>query len=683
MKITTRVNGLALIAALALCLAACGGGDDAPPPVAPAPPPPVAPAPVVGIGTSGGTVTHVSGASVVVPAGALTQNTVIEIAQSSAGAPALPAGVTTAGAVFAFTPHGTTFATPVTVTVPFDPALVPAGTTPVLYKTNAARSAYEPVAGAVVSGNSLVGEVTSFSNLAPAIPPVVVVPPVTNTGPPIRSWAFSEFRGDDLEKVHLASGGEINGGPPEGDIGELYEFGAAYFDSAIALDATGHMQAADGIASGDIGSFANGITYWVGAEAPLGNTGLPEEPIGSESELIQIQSYVKNADDASYHFTLTQIILEALDGNGVLARNCPAERVVPTDFIGDPGGPDFYCDLISAEVLLSVSAYLPFDPALPCCALSPTLSEVSGGASLKGSAGAWEALAWDDDSSTIPFLYSEEAIEFETFDFKGPEGHARFALHAPRTFSLDLSAVDVGQTFEVVIKALATTYNRANSPVGGAGSEFETNALAFLRDPATFGGTTVTTNGLTPVATPLPLATRVEAPVEPAACVPGPAPDPEAGTLQFGAATFASSESSLTPVVTVTRIGGSQGAVTATFRTSNGTALSGVDYTAKNSSVFFGDGDAATRRVAVSLINDLTDEPDKTVNLTLSQPGGCAALGAPTTAVLTIRDDEVIPQTLFTVGGTVTGLGSVGNMGEPPMPLLDAGSNSSIIMVCH
>ena len=110
-----------VLACIFLALSACGGGGGQPPdPTAPAPQP-------SGIGSSGGTVSN-GGASVVVPAGALTQTVQIAIEQTSAGAPALPAGVVMFGPMFAFTPHGTQFASPATVTLPYDPSLVPANT---------------------------------------------------------------------------------------------------------------------------------------------------------------------------------------------------------------------------------------------------------------------------------------------------------------------------------------------------------------------------------------------------------------------------------------------------------------------------------------------------------------------------------------------------------------------------
>ena len=136
-----------------IALAACGGGDDGGPP---------AQNPPAGIGPAGGTVSEASGAQVVVPANALTQTVDIQIAQSSAGAPALPAGMSAAGPIYAFTPHGTAFSAPVTVTIPFDPAQLPAGAIPALFKTDA-QGNWERVANATVAAAAVTAPVSEFS----------------------------------------------------------------------------------------------------------------------------------------------------------------------------------------------------------------------------------------------------------------------------------------------------------------------------------------------------------------------------------------------------------------------------------------------------------------------------------------------------------------------------------------
>jgi len=105
---------LALASALLAFLGACGGGGDgsgADPATADA-----ASAPV--IGNAGGTATHASGASVIVPAGAIDSATTIRLAMDSSGAPALPRGVGAAGNTYVVTPHGGDFAQPVEVRIP-------------------------------------------------------------------------------------------------------------------------------------------------------------------------------------------------------------------------------------------------------------------------------------------------------------------------------------------------------------------------------------------------------------------------------------------------------------------------------------------------------------------------------------------------------------------------------------
>jgi alpha-tubulin suppressor-like RCC1 family protein len=149
-QVSSRKSGV-IIALLSAILAACGGSDG--PRARQAPP---------GVGPAGGTVMGANGAQVVIPPGALPANTSIVITQSSAGAPSPPQGFTAFGDMYAFTPHGSNFSMPVTVTVPFNSTSVPAGATPMLYKTNA-QNQWEPVAGATFGASAATAQVSSFS----------------------------------------------------------------------------------------------------------------------------------------------------------------------------------------------------------------------------------------------------------------------------------------------------------------------------------------------------------------------------------------------------------------------------------------------------------------------------------------------------------------------------------------
>ena len=616
--VVSRIGTVFLLLILNACGGGGGGGGDAT---------------TATIGAAGGTVVGPNGAKVVIPAGALATDTTINIAQTSAGAPPLPGGFSVSGQMFAFTPHGTKFTVPVTITLPFDPALVPTGATPTLFKTNASQSGWEPVTGATFNAGEVTAQITSFSFVVPVIPPLV-------RGEPVREWSFSEYRGDALEEVELNADIQVGG-----LLHELHDFGPTSHDISIFSPDGSIPLPPDGIATGQIASTADGITYWVGTEAPTGNAAIPNNPIGSLSQLKQTQSFIKRASDASLKFTLTTAFIDTTDLNGILGRICPAVHAQ-----------GLLCDLIKGEVYLDVQAFTV--PAAPNITPLNIFFHVAGGATLNGFAGSWDSSASSAAFSRTP-LWTVEDFDFFIDDLNGfPEAHVLMTLRNPRTYTVDLSSIAVGQAFTLQAYTYAEAYNRAAFAVSGQGAEFGTSASAFLRDPLGIGGTTLAFTGLEPTDTPLPPVTPVEEPVPPAACVPGPGPNPTAGVLQFSAASYTLAEANTTPTITVTRTGGSVGAVTATFTTSNGSAISGTDYTPVNASVFFADGDAAPRVVTVPIIQDLISiEPDKTVILTLSQPGGCAALGAQSTAALTIRDDDVPPPpSRFTVGGTVNGL---------------------------
>lgn len=146
-----------------MALAGCGGGDGGeatPPPTSNNPPPPPPPPPVIGAG--GGTVTEASGASVIVPAGALTTDTTIRIAMDSTGAPTLPAGLIAAGNAYAITPHGGEFAQPVEVRLPAPNVTLQPNQTLKLAKAQP-DGEWEVLDGTTLTDGILQAKVSSFS----------------------------------------------------------------------------------------------------------------------------------------------------------------------------------------------------------------------------------------------------------------------------------------------------------------------------------------------------------------------------------------------------------------------------------------------------------------------------------------------------------------------------------------
>ena len=109
-----------------------------------------------------------------------------------------------------------------------------------------------------------------------------------------------------------------------------------------------------------------------------------------------------------------------------------------------------------------------------------------------------------------------------------------------------------------------------------------------------------------------------------------------AGSIQFSTAAFSVTDTAGTVPIVMTRTGGDTGAVSVTLATSDGTAVAGTDYDALTGSVSFPDG-MTTEKVNLTVLPDpVANLPGHTVNLSLSNPTGGAALGSPASAVLTI-----------------------------------------------
>lgn len=115
-----------------------------------------------------------------------------------------------------------------------------------------------------------------------------------------------------------------------------------------------------------------------------------------------------------------------------------------------------------------------------------------------------------------------------------------------------------------------------------------------------------------------------------------------AGALQWAQASYSVDESAGTLTLTVLRSGGSAGAVSIAYATSNGSAQTPDDYTAVSGTLSFADGQSS-RTLAITLDNDALDEADENFTVTLSNPTGGATLGSPASATVTIVDDDPTP----------------------------------------
>jgi hypothetical protein len=113
------------------------------------------------------------------------------------------------------------------------------------------------------------------------------------------------------------------------------------------------------------------------------------------------------------------------------------------------------------------------------------------------------------------------------------------------------------------------------------------------------------------------------------------------GTLGFASPTQTVTEGA-TAQFTVTRSGGSDGAVAVNFASSNGTAIAPGDYTSSSGTLNWAAGDTAPKNILVPIIDDGLPEGAETFAVTLSSPTNGATLGTSTLTV-TIAPGEVFP----------------------------------------
>ena len=182
-----------------------------------------------------------------------------------------------------------------------------------------------------------------------------------------------------------------------------------------------------------------------------------------------------------------------------------------------------------------------------------------------------------------------------------------------------------------------TDYTAASGILSfAAGQTSATFAVPILNNAVFAGDRTFAVN-LTASGGELTLATGVTATVTIADDEVG-----QSGAIAFSAATYSVTEGAGTATVTLTRTGGSDGAVTVLVSATGGTATGGTDYSGLPVTVSFAAGQT-TATVTLTVADDATVEGDETVLLGLTAPTGGATVGTQATATLTISDNDLAP----------------------------------------
>ena len=127
-----------------------------------------------------------------------------------------------------------------------------------------------------------------------------------------------------------------------------------------------------------------------------------------------------------------------------------------------------------------------------------------------------------------------------------------------------------------------------------------------------------------------------------------------ASTVAIGDAANSVLEGDGTITIPVTR-SSTSGTASVDFATADGSALAGADYTGQTSTLNFADG-VATADITIAISDDADEEATEGFSVALSNPSSGMTLAAPSTASISILDNDATPVTALPNGVAVSSL---------------------------
>lgn len=276
------------------------------------------------------------------------------------------------------------------------------------------------------------------------------------------------------------------------------------------------------------------------------------------------------------------------------------------------------------------------------------------------------------------FMSAGPAVAFAAANYQvnevGGAATITVALSAP-------SALPVSVTYATSDNS-ATAGNDYTTTTGALifapGEMFKTFAVPIVNDPIQDGVELLNLTLSNPVSATLGLIPTATLTII----------DDDSATVQFGLANFSANENSGSATINVTLSRAAAFPVTVDYIASNGTALTGSDYSATTGTLTFAPGEMS-KSFPVAITNDNLFENSETVNLTLQNNTPVSVTISPLgkQAQLTIVDDDPQPvvtfsQSNYTVneaGGTATVTVSLSSLSSFPVTVDFATANGTAL----
>jgi Calx-beta domain len=233
------------------------------------------------------------------------------------------------------------------------------------------------------------------------------------------------------------------------------------------------------------------------------------------------------------------------------------------------------------------------------------------------------------DKKPIP---SSGLIEIEQNEYTAHENDHSFVVNVNR-----LGGAEGEASVEVSLKGSPLVIDGASTLLQFAANETQKTFTLNLTDNQTFQGDQTFTLQLGKVTGAL-LGTKTSATLK----LIDDEAAPAEGILRFSGDSYSFSENASTFPVTIIRSNGNLGEVSVNFSTTDGTATAGKDYLAENTPITFANGELS-KTLNLVVPNNTNYSGSRSFLVELLGVSGGASLATPSTAIVTIEEDDPTP----------------------------------------